>query len=152
MNSMLLGGQQLLVTLPESLGGGNQVYNKVIDIINPTPLTDFLVPTDLSNKNDCLLVGEAWNLGGWTHKTSAIQFYLAWNNFGKNSGVLFGGISYTANTKIKIAKKLDFGAIQNNQMRYTYFSTGSANAARGWEVNYPTQGKNARCDLKIYYN
>lgn len=151
MTPMLLCQQQVIVPLPAGVGGTN-VYSKVFSIVSPKTRTPFAVPADLANKNDCLLIGTVWAAGNINYKTSQVHFYLTWNNFAANSGYLFGSNHITANKKFNIAKKLNFGAINNNQMRYDDYCTGSAKATRGWNTNSEYAAGIGRCDLKIYYN
>ncbi|PZT48179.1 hypothetical protein B6S12_04995 [Helicobacter valdiviensis] len=147
MNAQLLSDSGLKIILPPSLGGGEGIYNQVLEINNPTPFVDFVVPASLANKKDVLVLGEAWCASGWTWKTAQLWVRLTWNNFA-NSIHFFGGTRYVANTKVKVEQKVSFGDIKDLKMRLSVYNTGSAGSASGWEVTKPA----ARCNLKLYYN
>ncbi|EDJ9488175.1 hypothetical protein GFN24_06025, partial [Campylobacter coli] len=86
-----------------------------------------------------------------SNKTSANTLHITWNNF--NSSVELHGLSkrYTANAKIKVEKKFNFGNINNLQIMLSSYQSGSANAARGWNLSGGNR-LNPRAKLTLYWN
>ncbi|ENU2689498.1 hypothetical protein ACE4MO_001977, partial [Campylobacter coli] len=86
-----------------------------------------------------------------SNKTSANTLNITWNNFSSN--VELHGLSkrYTANAKIKVEKKFNFGNINNLQIMLSSWQSGSANAARGWNLGDGNR-LNPRANLTLYWN
>ncbi|ECR3664561.1 hypothetical protein F1A22_08745, partial [Campylobacter coli] len=76
---------------------------------------------------------------------------ITWNNF--NSSVELHALSkyYTANAKIKVEKKFNFGNIDNLQIMLSSWQSGSANAPRGWNLSGGNR-LNPRAKLTLYWN
>ncbi|EKP1525811.1 hypothetical protein P2550_001948, partial [Campylobacter coli] len=58
---------------------------------------------------------------------------------------------YTANAKIKVEKKFNFRNINNLQIMLSSYQSGSANAARGWNLSGGNR-LNPRANLTLYWN
>ncbi|ELQ4038199.1 hypothetical protein QSM00_001721, partial [Campylobacter coli] len=55
------------------------------------------------------------------------------------------------NAKIKVEKKFNFGNINNLQIMLSSYQSGSANAARGWNLSGGNR-LNPRANLTLYWN
>ncbi|ENT7384754.1 hypothetical protein ACFF5Y_000416, partial [Campylobacter coli] len=132
MNCLLLSNNGIALNLPPSLGGSVANYNYMLklDMIYKQAV---VLPSNINNK-EVVMLGEVWTTGSMSNKTSANTLNITWNNF--NSNVELHGLSkyYTANAKIKVEKKFKFGNINNLQIMLSSYQSGSANAARGWNL------------------
>lgn len=106
-----------------------------------------VLPSNINNK-EVVMLGEVWTTGNMSNKTSANNLHITWNNF--NSSVQLHALSkyYTANAKIKVEKKFNFGNINNLQIMLSSYQS-SANAS-GWNLN--GNRLNPRANLTLYWN
>lgn len=149
MNCLLLSNNGIALNLPPSLGGSVANYNYMLklDMIYKQAV---VLPSNINNK-EVVMLGEVWTTGNMSNKTSANTLNITWNNF--NSSVELHGLSkrYTANAKIKVEKKFNFGNINNLQIMLSSWQSGSANAARGWNLGDGNR-LNPRANLTLYWN
>ncbi|EBD1682826.1 hypothetical protein LJ214_001757 [Campylobacter coli] len=149
MNCLLLSNNGIALNLPPSLGGSVANYNYMLklDMIYKQAV---VLPSNINNK-EVVMLGEVWTTGSMSNKTSANTLNITWNNF--NSNVELHGLSkyYTANAKIKVEKKFKFGNINNLQIMLSSYQSGSANAARGWNLGDGNR-LNPRAKLTLYWN
>ncbi|EAM0609132.1 hypothetical protein KX288_000409 [Campylobacter jejuni] len=149
MNCLLLSNNGIALNLPPSLGGSVANYNYMLklDMIYKQAV---VLPSNINNK-EVVMLGEVWATGSMSNKTSANTLNITWNNF--NSSVTLHALSkrYTANAKIKVEKKFNFGNIDNLQIMLSSYQSGSANAARGWNLNDGNR-LNPRAKLTLYWN
>ncbi|MEL1079012.1 hypothetical protein, partial [Campylobacter coli] len=103
------------------------------------------------NNKEVVMLGEVWTTGSMSNKTSGNTLNITWNNFSSN--VELHGLSkyYAANAKIKVEKKFKFGNINNLQIMLSSYQSGSANAARGWNLDGGNR-LNPRAKLTLYWN
>ncbi|EKE4846566.1 hypothetical protein OU121_001819 [Campylobacter coli] len=148
MNCLLLSNNGIALNLPPSLGGSVANYNYMLklDMIYKQAV---VLPSNINNK-EVVMLGEVWTTGSMSNKTSGNTLNITWNNF--NSNVELHGLSkyYAANVKIKVEKKFKFGNINNLQIMLSSYQSGSANAARGW--NLGANRLNPRAKLTLYWN
>ncbi|EJK7495523.1 hypothetical protein NLS45_000921 [Campylobacter jejuni] len=149
MNCLLLSNNGIALNLPPSLGGSVANYNYMLklDMIYKQAV---VLPSNINNK-EVVMLGEVWTTGSMSNKTSASTLHITWNNF--NSSVELHALSkrYTANAKIKVEKKFKFGNINNLQIMLSSYQSGSANAARGWNLSGGNR-LNPRANLTLYWN
>ncbi|EIQ1793912.1 hypothetical protein ACM4U8_000209 [Campylobacter jejuni] len=149
MNCLLLSNNGIALNLPPSLGGSVANYNYMLklDMIYKQAV---VLPSNINNK-EVVMLGEVWTTGNMSNKTSGNTLEVTWNNF--NSKVTLHALSkrYTANAKIKVEKKFNFGNIDNLQIMLSSYQSGSANAARGWNLNDGNR-LNPRANLTLYWN
>ncbi|EDO7915352.1 hypothetical protein NVT61_001242 [Campylobacter coli] len=149
MNCLLLSNNGIALNLPPSLGGSVANYNYMLklDMIYKQAV---VLPSNINNK-EVVMLGEVWATGSMSNKTSANTLNITWNNF--NSNVELHGLNkyYAANVKIKVEKKFNFGNINNLQIMLSSYQSGSANAARGWNLNDGNR-LNPRANLTLYWN
>ncbi|ELJ8910046.1 hypothetical protein RT922_001025 [Campylobacter coli] len=149
MNCLLLSNNGIALNLPPSLGGSVANYNYMLklDMIYKQAV---VLPSNINNK-EVVMLGEVWATGSMSNKTSANTLNITWNNF--NSNVELHGLNkyYAANVKIKVEKKFNFGNINNLQIMLSSYQSGSANAARGWNLN-DGNTLNPRANLTLYWN
>ncbi|ELZ6623230.1 hypothetical protein UXV00_001230 [Campylobacter coli] len=149
MNCLLLSNNGIALNLPPSLGGSVANYNYMLklDMIYKQAV---VLPSNINNK-EVVMLGEVWTTGSMSNKTSANTLNITWNIF--NSNVELHGLSkrYTANAKIKVEKKFNFGNINNLQIMLSSWQSGSANAARGWNLGGGNR-LNPRANLTLYWN
>ncbi|HAA1619723.1 TPA_asm: hypothetical protein GD975_01855 [Campylobacter jejuni] len=149
MNCLLLSNNGIALNLPPSLGGSVANYNYMLklDMIYKQAV---VLPSNINNK-EVVMLGEVWTTGSMSNKTSANTLNITWNNF--NSSVELHGLSkrYTANVKIKVEKKFNFRNINNLQIMLSSYQSGSANAARGWNLGDGNR-LNPRAKLTLYWN
>ncbi|ELM0396792.1 hypothetical protein Q3T17_001441 [Campylobacter coli] len=149
MNCLLLSNNGIALNLPPSLGGSVANYNYMLklDMIYKQAV---VLPSNINNK-EVVMLGEVWTTGSMSNKTSASTLHITWNNF--NSSVELHGLSkrYTANAKIKVEKKFNFGNINNLQIMLSSYQSGSANAPRGWNLGGGNR-LNPRAKLTLYWN
>ncbi|EAJ1687745.1 hypothetical protein CFL70_05545 [Campylobacter coli] len=149
MNCLLLSNNGIALNLPPSLGGSVANYNYMLklDMIYKQAV---VLPSNINNK-EVVMLGEVWTTGNMSNKTSGNTLHITWNNF--NSSVQLRGLSkyYTANAKIKVEKKFKFGNINNLQIMLSSYQSGSANAARGWNLGDGNR-LNPRAKLTLYWN
>ncbi|EAL1987729.1 hypothetical protein FLR47_04950 [Campylobacter jejuni] len=149
MNCLLLSNNGIALNLPPSLGGSVANYNYMLklDMIYKQAV---VLPSNINNK-EVVMLGEVWTTGNMSNKTSANTLNITWNNF--NSSVELHALSkrYTANAKIKVEKKFNFGNIDNLQIMLSSYQSGSANAARGWNLGDGNR-LNPRANLTLYWN
>ncbi|EAL9307421.1 hypothetical protein DYU95_09070 [Campylobacter coli] len=149
MNCLLLSNNGIALKLPPSLGGSVANYNYMLklDMIYKQAV---VLPSNINNK-EVVMLGEVWTTGSMSNKTSASTLHITWNNF--NSSVELHALSkrYTANAKIKVEKKFNFGNINNLQIMLSSYQSGSANAPRGWNLNDGNR-LNPRANLILYWN
>ncbi|EIU8216767.1 hypothetical protein ACV3DE_000441 [Campylobacter jejuni] len=149
MNCLLLSNNGIALNLPPSLGGSVANYNYMLklDMIYKQAV---VLPSNINNK-EVVMLGEVWTTGNMSNKTSANTLHITWNNF--NSSVELHALSkyYTANAKIKVEKKFNFGNINNLQIMLSSYQSGSANARRGWNLNDGNR-LNPRANLTLYWN
>ncbi|ECK9832387.1 hypothetical protein LPY90_000912 [Campylobacter coli] len=149
MNCLLLSNNGIALNLPPSLGGSVANYNYMLklDMIYKQAV---VLPSNINNK-EVVMLGEVWTTRNMSNKTSANALNITWNNF--NSNVELHGLSkyYTANAKIKVEKKFNFGNINNLQIMLSSWQSGSANAARGWNLGDGNR-LNPRAKLTLYWN
>ncbi|EAJ1609845.1 hypothetical protein B5R58_07355 [Campylobacter coli] len=149
MNCLLLSNNGIALNLPPSLGGSVTNYNYMLKL-NMIYKQAVVLPSNINNK-EVVMLGEVWTTGNMSNKTSANTLNITWNNF--NSSVELHALSkrYTANAKIKVEKKFNFGNINNLQIMLSSYQSGSANAARGWNLNDGNR-LNPRANLTLYWN
>ncbi|EPT2005229.1 hypothetical protein ACVPFQ_001062 [Campylobacter coli] len=149
MNCLLLSNNGIALNLPPSLGGSVANYNYMLklDMIYKQAV---VLPSNINNK-EVVMLGEVWTTGNMSNKTSANTLHITWNNF--NSSVKLHGLSryYTANAKIKVEKKFNFGNINNLQIMLSSYQSGSAKAPRGWNLGDGNR-LNPRAKLTLYWN
>ncbi|ELK3838743.1 hypothetical protein Q7F97_000099 [Campylobacter coli] len=149
MNCLLLSNNGIALNLPPSLGGSVANYNYMLklDMIYKQAV---VLPSNINNK-EVVMLGEVWTTGSMSNKTSANTLEVTWNNF--NSKVTLHALSkrYTANAKIKVEKKFNFGNINNLQIMLSSWQSGSANAPRGWNLGGGNR-LNPRAKLTLYWN
>ncbi|EFW4994003.1 hypothetical protein H3V87_000126 [Campylobacter jejuni] len=149
MNCLLLSNNGIALNLPPSLGGSVANYNYMLklDMIYKQAV---VLPSNINNK-EVVMLGEVWTTGSMSNKTSANTLNITWNNF--NSSVKLHALSkrYTANAKIKVEKKFNFGNIDNLQIMLSSWQSGSANARAGWNLNDGNR-LNPRANLTLYWN
>ncbi|EHU3773497.1 hypothetical protein KY561_001630 [Campylobacter jejuni] len=149
MNCLLLSNNGIALNLPPSLGGSVANYNYMLklDMIYKQAV---VLPSNINNK-EVVMLGEVWTTGNMSNKTSGNTLEVTWNNF--NSKVTLHALSkrYTANAKIKVEKKFNFGNINNLQIMLSSYQSGSANAARGWNLGDGNR-LNPRANLTLYWN
>ncbi|EAH9958727.1 hypothetical protein EFJ41_08720 [Campylobacter jejuni] len=149
MNCLLLSNNGIALNLPPSLGGSVANYNYMLklDMIYKQAV---VLPSNINNK-EVVMLGEVWTTGNMSNKTSANTLNITWNNF--NSSVELHALSkrYTANAKIKVEKKFNFGNIDNLQIMLSSYQSGSANAPRGWNLGDGNR-LNPRANLTLYWN
>ncbi|EHQ6919069.1 hypothetical protein KIO45_000305 [Campylobacter jejuni] len=149
MNCLLLSNNGIALNLPPSLGGSVANYNYMLklDMIYKQAV---VLPSNINNK-EVVMLGEVWTTGSMSNKTSANTLNITWNNF--NSNVELRALSkyYTANAKIKVEKKFNFGNINNLQIMLSSYQSGSANARTGWNLNDGNR-LNPRANLTLYWN
>ncbi|EID0081697.1 hypothetical protein LA092_001734, partial [Campylobacter jejuni] len=114
MNCLLLSNNGIALNLPPSLGGlvANYNYMLKLDMIYKQAV---VLPSNINNK-EVVMLGEVWTTGNMSNKTSGNTLHITWSNF--NSTVELNALSryYTANAKIKVEKKFNFGNIDNLQI------------------------------------
>ncbi|EKM6312015.1 hypothetical protein PU670_001866 [Campylobacter jejuni] len=149
MNCLLLSNNGIALNLPPSLGGSVANYNYMLKL-NMIYKQAVVLPSNINNK-EVVMLGEVWTTGNMSNKTSGNTLEVTWNNF--NSKVTLHALSkrYTANAKIKVEKKFNFGNIDNLQIMLSSYQSGSANAARGWNLNDGNR-LNPRANLTLYWN
>ncbi|EOB4070511.1 hypothetical protein ACISU9_000057 [Campylobacter jejuni] len=149
MNCLLLSNNGIALNLPPSLGGSVANYNYMLKL-NMIYKQAVVLPSNINNK-EVVMLGEVWTTGNMSNKTSANTLNITWNNF--NSSVELHALSkyYTANVKIKVEKKFNFGNIDNLQIMLSSWQSGSANAARGWNLGDGNR-LNPRANLTLYWN
>ncbi|EFN2959865.1 hypothetical protein HKV76_001545 [Campylobacter coli] len=149
MNCLLLSNNGIALNLPPSLGGSVANYNYMLklDMIYKQAV---VLPSNINNK-EVVMLGEVWTTGSMSNKTSANTLHITWNNF--NSSVELHGLSkyYTANAKIKVERKFNFGNINNLQIMLSSWQSGSAKAPRGWNLDSGDR-LNPRANLTLYWN
>ncbi|EAJ2489681.1 hypothetical protein C2669_01940 [Campylobacter coli] len=149
MNCLLLSNNGIALNLPPSLGGSVANYNYMLklDMIYKQAV---VLPSNINNK-EVVMLGEVWTIRNLSNKTSANTLHITWNNF--NSSVELHALSkyYTANAKIKVEKKFNFGNIDNLQIMLSSWQSGSAKAPRGWNLD-GGNGLNPRAKLTLYWN
>ncbi|EJO7219107.1 hypothetical protein NUE06_000171 [Campylobacter coli] len=149
MNCLLLSNNGIALNLPPSLGGSVANYNYMLklDMIYKQAV---VLPSNINNK-EVVMLGEVWTTGSMSNKTSGNTLHITWNNF--NSSVELHALSkrYTANAKIKVEKKFNFRNINNLQIMLSSWQSGSANAARGWNLGDGNR-LNPRANLTLYWN
>ncbi|EJX1680746.1 hypothetical protein Q6745_001701 [Campylobacter coli] len=149
MNCLLLSNNGIALNLPPSLGGSVANYNYMLklDMIYKQAV---VLPSNINNK-EVVMLGEVWTTGNMSNKTSRNTLNITWNNF--SSSVELHALSkrYTANAKIKVEKKFNFGNINNLQIMLSSWQSGSANAARGWNLGDGNR-LNPRANLTLYWN
>ncbi|EDO6738428.1 hypothetical protein ACVM8S_001951 [Campylobacter coli] len=149
MNCLLLSNNGIALNLPPSLGGSVANYNYMLklDMIYKQAV---VLPSNINNK-EVVMLGEVWTTGNMSNKTSGNTLNITWNNFSSN--VELHGLSkyYTANAKIKVEKKFNFGNINNLQIMLSSWQSGSANAAHGWNLGDGNR-LNPRANLTLYWN
>ncbi|HEG5683959.1 TPA: hypothetical protein SE175_001593 [Campylobacter jejuni] len=149
MNCLLLSNNGIALNLPPSLGGSVANYNYMLklDMIYKQAV---VLPSNINNK-EVVMLGEVWTTGSMSNKTSANTLHITWNNF--NSNVELHGLSkyYTANAKIKVEKKFNFGNINNLQIILSSWQSGSSNASAGWNLSDGNR-LNPRAKLTLYWN
>ncbi|EPC6660181.1 hypothetical protein ACR05J_000128 [Campylobacter coli] len=149
MNCLLLSNNGIALNLPPSLGGSVANYNYMLklDMIYKQAV---VLPSNINNK-EVVMLGEVWTTRNMSNKTSANTLNITWNNF--NSSVELRALSkyYTANAKIKVEKKFNFGNINNLQIMLSSWQSGSANAPRGWNLGDGNR-INPRAKLTLYWN
>ncbi|EAJ6640767.1 hypothetical protein E5048_06275 [Campylobacter coli] len=149
MNCLLLSNNGIALNLPPSLGGSVANYNYMLklDMIYKQAV---VLPSNINNK-EVVMLGEVWATGSMSNKTSANTLNITWNNF--NSNVELHGLNkyYAANVKIKVEKKFNFRNINNLQIMLSSWQSGSANAARGWNLGGGNR-LNPRAKLTLYWN
>ncbi|EQC2175879.1 hypothetical protein ACY3CN_000293 [Campylobacter coli] len=149
MNCLLLSNNGIALNLPPSLGGSVANYNYMLklDMIYKQAV---VLPSNINNK-EVVMLGEVWATGSMSNKTSANTLNITWNNF--NSNVELHGLNkyYAANVKIKVEKKFNFRNINNLQIMLSSYQSGSANAARGWNLSGGNR-LNPRANLTLYWN
>ncbi|EFV1206382.1 hypothetical protein HRO53_002118 [Campylobacter coli] len=149
MNCLLLSNNGIALNLPPSLGGSVANYNYMLklDMIYKQAV---VLPSNINNK-EVVMLGEVWTTGNMSNKTSGNTLGVTWNNF--NSKVTLRALSkyYTANAKIKVEKKFNFGNINNLQIMLSSYQSGSANAPRGWNLGDGNR-LNPRANLTLYWN
>ncbi|MBK1999951.1 hypothetical protein JG678_00620 [Campylobacter sp. 2018MI35] len=149
MTPALLCNNGVVVNLPSSIGGGVANYNYMlnIDMIYKQAV---VLPSSINNK-EVVMLGEVWTTGNMSNKTSQNNIAITWNNFG--SSVDLHGLSthYTANAKIKVEKKINFGNINNLQIMLSSWQSGSSAAGTGWNLSDGDR-INPRAKLTLYWN
>ncbi len=149
MNCLLLSNNGIALNLPPSLGGSVANYNYMLklDMIYKQAV---VLPSNINNK-EVVMLGEVWTTGSMSNKTSGNTLEITWNNF--NSKVTLHALSkyYTANAKIKVEKKFNFGNIDNLQIMLSSYQSGSAHASAGWNLN-DGNSLNPRANLTLYWN
>ncbi|KWX56095.1 hypothetical protein SD35_01805 [Campylobacter coli] len=149
MNCLLLSNNGIALNLPPSLGGSVTNYNYMLklDMIYKQAV---VLPSNINNK-EVVMLGEVWMTGNMPDKAYANTLHITWNNF--NSSVELHALSryYTANAKIKVEKKFNFGNINNLQIMLSSYQSRSANARGGWNLNYGNR-INPRANLTLYWN
>ncbi|EPF1723455.1 hypothetical protein ACSM77_001171 [Campylobacter coli] len=149
MNCLLLSNNGIALNLPPSLGGSVANYNYMLklDMIYKQAV---VLPSNINNK-EVVMLGEVWTTGSMPNKTSGNTLNITWNDF--NSTVELNPLSkyYAANVKIKVEKKFKFGNINNLQIMLSSYQSGSANAARGWNLGDGNR-LNPRANLTLYWN
>ncbi|EOG3757982.1 hypothetical protein ACK99U_000283 [Campylobacter coli] len=149
MNCLLLSNNGIALNLPPSLGGSVANYNYMLklDMIYKQAV---VLPSNINNK-EVVMLGEVWTTRNMSNKTSANTLNITWNIF--NSNVELHGLSkrYTANAKIKVEKKFNFGNINNLQIMLSSWQSGSAKAPRGWNLKDGNR-LNPRANLTLYWN
>ncbi|EEA7716377.1 hypothetical protein KCS34_001825 [Campylobacter coli] len=149
MNCLLLSNNGIALNLPPSLGGSVANYNYMLklDMIYKQAV---VLPSNINNK-EVVMLGEVWTTGSMSNKTSGNTLNITWNNF--NSSVELHALSkrYTANAKIKVEKKFNFGNINNLQIMLSSWQSGSAKAPRGWNLKDGNR-LNPRANLTLYWN
>ncbi|EIQ9589462.1 hypothetical protein LWC59_000977 [Campylobacter coli] len=149
MNCLLLSNNGIALNLPPSLGGSVANYNYMLklDMIYKQAV---VLPSNINNK-EVVMLGEVWTTGSMSNKTSGNTLHITWNNF--NSNVKLHALSkrYTANVKIKVEKKFNFGNINNLQIMLSSWQSGSANARSGWNLGDGNR-LNPRAKLTLYWN
>ncbi|EJD3103265.1 hypothetical protein M1V08_001840 [Campylobacter jejuni] len=149
MTPLIISNNNIALNLPPSLGGGIANYNYMLklDMIYKQAV---VLPSNINNK-EVVMLGEVWTTGNMSNKTSANTLHITWNNF--NSSVELHALSryYTANAKIKVEKKFNFGNINNLQIMLSSYQSGSAKAGTGWNLNDGDK-LNPRANLTLYWN
>ncbi|EAK3815879.1 hypothetical protein FGY48_001196 [Campylobacter coli] len=148
MNCLLFSNNGIALNLPPSLGGSVANYNYMLklDMIYKQAVA---LPSNINK--EVVMLGEVWTTGSMSNKTSGNTLHITWNNF--NSSVELHALSkrYTANAKIKVEKKFNFGNINNLQIMLSSYQSGSANAPRGWNLGDGNR-LNPRAKLTLYWN
>ncbi|EEO9398910.1 hypothetical protein G6U83_000977 [Campylobacter coli] len=148
MNCLLFSNNGIALNLPPSLGGSVANYNYMLklDMIYKQAVA---LPSNINK--EVVMLGEVWTTGSMSNKTSGNTLHITWNNF--NSSVELHALSkrYTANAKIKVEKKFNFGNINNLQIMLSSWQSGSANARSGWNLNDGNR-LNPRAKLTLYWN
>ncbi|EGQ7263727.1 hypothetical protein I6C48_000153 [Campylobacter coli] len=149
MNCLLLSNNGIALNLPPSLGGSVANYNYMLklDMIYKQAV---VLPSNINNK-EVVMLGEVWTTRNMSNKTSANSLNITWNNFSSKVELHRLSKRYTANAKIKVEKKFKFGNINNLQIMLSSYQSGSANAARGWNLNDGNR-LNPRAKLTLYWN
>ncbi|EEU6998381.1 hypothetical protein HEJ47_000218 [Campylobacter jejuni] len=149
MNCLLLSNNGIALNLPPSLGGSVANYNYMLklDMIYKQAV---VLPSNINNK-EVVMLGEVWTSANMSNKTSGNTLEITWNNF--SSKVTLHELSryYTANAKIKIEKKFNFGNINNLQIMLSSWQSGSANAGSGYNLADGDR-LNPRASLTLYWN
>ncbi|ECQ3533913.1 hypothetical protein FY827_05010 [Campylobacter jejuni] len=149
MICLLLSNNGIALNLPPSLGGSVANYNYMLrlDMFYKQAV---VLPSNINNK-EVVMLGEAWTTGSMSNKTSANTLEITWNNF--NSKVTLHALSryYTANAKIKVEKRFNFGNINNLQIMLSSYQSGSSNARAGWNLDDGNR-LNPRANLTLYWN
>ncbi|ELJ2076440.1 hypothetical protein RSY19_001146, partial [Campylobacter coli] len=127
MNCLLLSNNGIALNLPPSLGGSVANYNYMLklDMIYKQAV---VLPSNINNK-EVVMLGEVWTTRNMSNKTSANTLNITWNNFNSNVELHRLSKRYTANAKIKVEKKFNFGNINNLQIMLSSWQSGSANAS-----------------------
>lgn len=149
MTPLIISNNNIALNLPPSLGGGIANYEHMLklDMIYKQAVA---LPSNIINK-EVIMLGEVWTLGNMSNKTSGNTLEITWNNF--SSKVTLHELSryYTANAKIKIEKKFNFGNINNLQIMLSSWQSGSANAGSGYNLADGDR-LNPRASLTLYWN
>ncbi|EPF9844455.1 hypothetical protein ACSWND_000006 [Campylobacter coli] len=149
MNCLLLSNNGIALNLPPSLGGSVANYNYMLKL-NMIYKQAVVLPSNINNK-EVVMLGEVWTSANMSNKTSANTLHITWNNFSSNVELHALSKRYTANAKIKVEKKFNFGNINNLQIMLSSWQSGSANAARGWNLSGGNR-LNPRANLTLYWN
>ncbi|EAI2149074.1 hypothetical protein KY417_001160 [Campylobacter jejuni] len=149
MTPLIISNNNIALNLPPSLGGGIANYEHMLklDMIYKQAVA---LPSNIINK-EVIMLGEVWTSANMSNKTSGNTLEITWNNF--SSKVTLHELSryYTANAKIKIEKKFNFGNINNLQIMLSSWQSGSANAGSGYNLADGDR-LNPRASLTLYWN
>lgn len=149
MTPLIISNNNIALNLPPSLGGGIANYEHMLklDMIYKQAVA---LPSNIINK-EVIMLGEVWTSANMSNKTSGNTLEITWNNF--SSKVTLHELSryYTANAKIKIEKKFNFGNINNLQIMLSSWQSGSTNAGSGYNLADGDR-LNPRASLTLYWN